>query len=160
MKLKKILIAAVFLALIPLSDALAHKVIIFAWVEDGMIHTESQFGSKRKAKDCVITVLNAKGQKVHEGKTDQNGNYSFKIPENIDSDLILQLQAGTGHKATWKISKEELMSTPSDKDIQAAMEKKDKLESDPSVLQITAGIAIIFLIAFLAGILKKRRKNK
>jgi len=159
MKIKKILMLALIFVLIPASCAFAHKVIIFAWVEEGYIHTESSFGSKRKAKDCAIIVLNEKGMVIHQGQTDQEGNYSFKIPENIDSDLIVNLDAGIGHGAQWRIPKSELVKKPTTEDLKVAMKEKDVLEKGPSVFQIIGGIAIIFLLAFGAKFLKKREKS-
>ncbi|WP_457551946.1 hypothetical protein [Desulfobacula sp.] len=156
MKTKIIFILILLLFIIPVGYSFAHKVIIFAWVEDGYIHTESSFGSKNMAVNCTITSVDEKGRVVNKGMSDEKGNYSFKIPEKIDSDLILQLDAGTGHQAKWRLSKEELMSVPSDKDIQKAMEKKEKLESGPSVFQIIGGIAIIFLLAMAAKFLKAK----
>jgi nickel transport protein len=154
--MKKAFIISLILAMIPLSVAFAHKVIIFAWVEDGMIYTESSFGSKRKAKDCAIKVFNEKGQEIHKGQTDLKGNYSFKIPENIDSDLILKLEAGTGHQGQWKISKDELAVKQGDQDIKAVMEKKETLEKSPSLWKIITGIAIIFILAIGARLLKRK----
>lgn len=147
---------ALIFAMIPLSIAFAHKVIIFAWVEDGMIYTESSFGSKRKARDCAIKVFNENGMVIHQGQTDPKGNYSFKIPENIDSDLILKLEAGTGHQAQWKISKDELVTKSSDQDIKTAMKKKENLEKSPSILKIITGIAIIFFLAMGVRFLKRK----
>ena len=155
MKTEKILFICLLLILIPLSTAFAHKVIIFAWVEDGMIYSQSSFGSKRKAKDCAIKVENEKGFIIHKGQTDQEGNHSFKIPENINSDLILTLVAGTGHQAQWKISIDELVAKPSDKDIQTIMRKKENLEKSPSILKIFTGLAIIFILAMAAKFFKK-----
>jgi len=159
MQIKKTLII-VFVVVIPalifINQAFAHKVIIFAWVEDGMIYTESSFGSKRKAKGCAITVVDEKGMVIHNGLTDQEGNYSFKIPENVDSDLVLELEAGVGHKAQWRIPKQELDSKPSEQDVSSAMKEKEKLEKEPSVLIIITGIAIIFLLALGVRIFKRK----
>ena len=100
------------MALMPVSQAFAHKVILFAWVENGMIHTESSFAGERKARDCPIIVQDETGRIVHERKTDEEGLYSFKIPDGVETDLILTLKAGTGHQAEWRIPKDELMKTP------------------------------------------------
>lgn len=156
MKIKNILILALILTVIPASHAIAHKVIIFAWVEDGMIYTESSFGSKRKAKDCAITVVDENNRVVHTGRTDRDGNHAFKIPEDIDSDLILKLEAGTGHKGQWRLSKEELVSVPLPVDIQAAMKEKETLEQNPSAFKIIGGIGIIFLLALGVRFLKRK----
>ena len=161
MKIKKTIILSLILtvitAMIHVSSAFAHKVIIFAWVEDGIIYTQSSFGSKKKAKDCAIIVLNEKGMVVHKGHTDGQGNYSFKIPENIDSDLILKLEAGTGHQGQWKIPKDELVTKPYEQDIPTAMKEKEKLEKNPSILKIITGIVIIFLLAMAVKVLKRKK---
>jgi len=160
MKINHIIIFSLIFAMVPANYVFAHKVIIFAWVEDGYIHTESSFGSKRKAKNCTITVVDEKGVVIHKGQTDQEGNYSFKIPEKIDSDLVLKLDAGTGHQAKWRLSKAELIKVPTAKNIKVAMKKKEDLEKGPSVFQIIGGIAIIFLLAFGAKFLKRGKTHK
>ncbi|MBU8910318.1 MAG: hypothetical protein KOO65_03525 [Desulfobacterales bacterium] len=156
MKIKHTIIFAVILTMIPASVAFAHKVIIFAWVEDGYIHTESSFGSKRKAKNSPITVFNEKGLIVHKGITDQEGKYSFKIPEKIDSDLVLKLDAGTAHQARWRIPENELVTVHSAKDTQAAIMEKEKLEERPSIFKIITGIGIIFGLALAVKFLKRK----
>ncbi len=155
MKIEKTFFICLVLVLIPLNIAFAHKVIIFAWVEDGMIYSQSSFGSNRKAKDCAIKVENENGIIIHKGLTDQEGNHSFEIPKNIDSDLILTLVAGTGHQAQWKISIDEIVAKPSDKDIPTIMGKKENLEKSPSIMKILTGIAIIFILAMSAKFFKK-----
>lgn len=90
-------------------NVFAHKVIVFAWVEDGMIHTESSFGSKRKAQNCSITLKNEGGQVLKQGTTDSQGAYALEIPVNPSSDLIVFLDAGSGHQASWRIAKAELI---------------------------------------------------
>ncbi len=149
----------IILTLIPAGFVHAHKVIIFAWVEDGMIFSESHFGSKREAKNCNISVMNGEGELVLKGKSDNQGKYSFKIPENIKSGLVLNLDAGTGHKAHWKISENELRNNPSNDDIKTAMETKAKLEENPSLYKIVTGVGIIFLLAMVLKFFKKRRKK-
>ena len=159
MQIKQISVLFIILTLMPADFAHAHKVIIFAWVEEGKIFSESHFGSKREAKNCSIRVMNGKGLLVHKGKTDIQGKYSFKIPENIDSGLVLHLDAGTGHKAHWKISENELHINPSNKDIKNTMETKAKLEENPSAYKIITGIGIIFLLAMALKFFKKGRKK-
>lgn len=155
-----VFVFTLFLTFIPASFVLAHKVIIFAWVEDGMIHSESSFGSNRNAKDSVIKVMDEKGRVIHEGKTDKQGKYSFKIPENTDSDLILMLEAGTGHKAQWRVPKNELLTPASDNDIKTVMAQKKELEETPSILKILTGIGLIFLMALAAKYLKPKKAGK
>lgn len=146
------------MALTPVSPALAHKVILFAWVEDGMIHTESSFAGQRKARDCPLLVRDDTGRVVHEGKTDDQGLYSFKIPDGVETDIILTLEAGIGHQAEWRIPKDELVQTHATTDIEKALQEKEKLESDPSVWKIISGIALIFLLAGAGKLLSRKKK--
>ncbi len=137
----KMLRNIILIILIVVPDlAFAHKVIIFAWVEDGMIYSESSFGSKRKAMNSKIIVEDESGSVIHTGLTDTNGDYAFKIPDLVDSDLILKLDAGSGHGASWRISKEELTGLPDKTDIKAAMTEKETLQKSPSILKILSGI--------------------
>jgi len=156
MKVKKIFVFSTVFVLLATCYASAHKVIVFAWVEKGMIYTESSFGSKREAKNCTITVVDENDMVIHKGQTDQDGKYSFVIPEKINSDLIIKLDAGAGHQAQWKISENELKSVPLPNDIQAAMIKKENLEKPPSVFKIITGIAVIFLLAMAVKFLKRK----
>lgn len=156
MKFYKTVFIILILAFLPLQQASAHKVILFAWVEDGMIFTQGSFGSKRKAKDCVITVFDENGQVVHTGRTDAQGEYAFKIPNNIVSDLLLKLEAGTGHQAQWTIPETELLSVPSAIDIADAKKNKATMENSPSVLKILSGIALIFFLALALKYLKRK----
>lgn len=139
--------------------ALAHKVIVFAWVEQGRIHIEGSFGSDRPAKKCVITVTNPEGILIHQGITDGQGLYSFSLPDKMDSDLIVGLSAGTGHTGSWTISENELVAKPSPENLEKKMAEKQLIEKDPSLVRIAGGIAVIFGLAFVAARIKKR-KNK
>jgi nickel transport protein len=159
--MKKILILVSFiLALTPAGPALAHKVILFAWVEDGIIHTESSFAGQRKARDCPLLVRDDTGRVVHEGKTDDQGLYSFKIPDDVETDLILTLEAGAGHQAEWRIKKEELVQAPAKADIEKTLREKEKLESGPSVWKIISGIVLIFLLAGAGKWFSRKKKAR
>jgi len=154
------ILVSFILALTPAGPALAHKVILFAWVENGMIHTESSFAGQRKARDCPLMVRDDTGRVVHEGKTDDQGLYSFKIPDGVESDLILTLEAGIGHQAEWRIPKEELVHAPSEAEVSKALQEKKKLESGPSVWKIISGIALIFLLAGAGKLLSRKKKAR
>lgn len=157
MNYKTICFLSLLIALMAAGDVFAHKVIVFAWVEDGMIYTESSFGSKRKAKDCALIVVDEKGTVVHEGKTDDQGEYGFKIPDHIKSDLVIHLKAGTGHSATWRLPYNELVTPVDEEKLAASMKEKQKIESGPSLLKIISGIGIIFLLAFFVTFFRKKK---
>ena len=86
--------------------AVAHKVIIFAWVEGDTVFTESKFSGGKRAINALVQVFDSEGQQLLEGKTDDQGEFSFKVPKLTD--LRLVLTAGTGHKGEWTIPESEI----------------------------------------------------
>ncbi len=157
MKYTTIILLACIISVIGVRDAFAHKVIVFAWVEDGMIHTQSSFGSNRKAQDCKLTIVDEEGVIVHQGLTDDQGEYAFKIPPDIKSDLVVNLVAGTGHKGYWRLSYDELVLPTTSMNIEQAMDNKKQLEQSPSVFKILGGVGIIILLAFVMKFLKRKK---
>ena len=149
-----LLVTIVLLSLTLVHNTYAHRIIFFAWVEDGQIHTEGSFPGKKKVKNCQIIVRDEQSRIIHEGKTDDQGRYSFKIPDGADSDLILTLKAGEGHQGEWRIPESELSgsSPPLNK-----KKVEEKLKSGPSALKIISGIALIFLLAGAARLLLKKK---
>ncbi len=86
--------------------ALAHKVTIFAWVEEDTIFTESKFSGGKRAINAQILVFDRQGKQLLEGKTNDKGEFSFKIPKITD--LRIVLNAAMGHKAEWTIPESEI----------------------------------------------------
>lgn len=97
-----------FLSIFIFSDmpAFAHKVSIFAWVEGDTVYTQSKFSRGRKTKGAPVIVFDLEGNKLLEGKTDDKGEFSFKIPKKTALKVVLK--ASMGHMAEWKIPLEEI----------------------------------------------------
>ena len=157
--MKKILAFIVLVFVISSTSALAHKVIVFAWVEQGQIHVEGSFGSTRPAKNCVIKVTDSNTRVVHQGITDDKGLYSFALPDSHDFDLVVTLDAGPGHLGQWTIPKDELGAEPTPENLEKKMTQKKDLEKPPSLARILAGIGVIFGLAFAGAWVKKRKRN-
>jgi len=104
--MKSILIGLVLLILLS-SNGLAHKVNLFAYAENGMVYTESYFSGGKKVIGSTIEVFDAKNNKLLlTGKTDKNGEFSFKIPEATG--LRIVLTASMGHKNEYLLSEDEV----------------------------------------------------
>jgi len=86
--------------------ALAHKVTIFAWVEGDTVYTQSKFSGGKRAKNSTVVVYDKEGNLLLEGKTDDNGKFSFKIPKKTELKVVLK--ASMGHMAEWIIPAEEI----------------------------------------------------
>jgi nickel transport protein len=92
-------------------SASAHKVTVFAWVDGDTIHTQSKFSGGKRVKDGAILVYDAENKLLLEGKTDENGMFSFKIPKKTAFKIVLK--AAMGHMAVWKLPAEELRGNES-----------------------------------------------
>ncbi len=134
-----LLLPAIWLVLC-VTPAWAHKVMIFGWVEGDTVYTESKFSGGKKAKNCTVVVYDKEGNQLLEGKTDEQGEFSFKVPKKTDLKIVLK--ASMGHMAEWVIPADEITadgpiseerSTP-DVGLQVATK-----EGSPSVETKTSG---------------------
>jgi len=98
---------SVFMLFFYTGNAFAHKVIIFAWVEGDTVYTESKFSGGKKAKGANVLVYDSNDHLLLEGKTDNNGEFSFKTPQKTALKIVLN--AGMGHMNKWDISADEFM---------------------------------------------------
>ncbi|MDY6853208.1 MAG: hypothetical protein SWO11_00655 [Thermodesulfobacteriota bacterium] len=87
------------------SKVSAHKVNIFAYIEGDTVFTESYFNDGRKCIDSKVEVFDNAGDKLLEGLTNKDGEFSFQSLGKID--LRLVLTAGMGHKAEYEIKADE-----------------------------------------------------
>jgi nickel transport protein len=99
--------------LIFLTPALAHRVRVFAFEQDGTIITEAKFNSGRPAKEAAIIVKHGEGERVLlTGTTDDQGSFSFLVPDEAKNnrlDLKIILDAGGGHQGSWLLKAEDYL---------------------------------------------------
>ena len=170
--------------------ALAHKVMIFAWVEGDTVFTESKFSGGKKVLHAPVIIFDKDGKKLLEGKTDNKGEFSFKIPKL--SDLRIVLNAAMGHKAEWTVPESELREAgaivekksapvPSgpiavglskeevQKIVEDSLDKKlrpivrmmtESKNTKPSLTEIIGGIGYIFGLMGIALYFKNRSKKR
>ncbi len=105
-------ILVVLCLVISAGSAFAHKAIIFAWVEGDTVFTQSKLSGSRKAVNAIVVVYDTDGNQLLDGKTDKNGEFSFKIPKR--SALKIVLKASMGHLAEWTIPAEEIVADVGD----------------------------------------------
>lgn len=124
------IIMAIGITLMWRSAALAHKVYIYAWYDGDMVNTESYFGSKKKVKDGLIRVFDSSGNKLLEGRTNDQGEYSFKPPQKTDLKIVAE--AGMGHKGEFLLKAEEVGGVAPSKTSQLKTEGDKAAELVPS----------------------------
>jgi nickel transport protein len=83
----------------------AHKVTVFAWVEGDTVFTESKLGGGKRVVEGDISVTDGDENILLTGKTNHQGEFSFKTPQKPP--LTIVLDAGMGHRATWTIEAED-----------------------------------------------------
>ncbi len=108
----KLYLILIFIFLIIMAiniSVFAHKVIIFAYVEGDRVYTESYFSDGKKCVDSKIEVFDSQGNKLLKGLTDEEGKFSFEIPQ--EGDLKIVLTASMGHQAEYSILADELKET-------------------------------------------------
>ena len=85
--------------------AFAHKVNVYAYVEGDTVHVTGYF-SKGKAKNSRILVTLPDGSTLLEGRTDNDGKFSFRA--TVRAELKIQIFAGEGHMSSYTLKAEEL----------------------------------------------------
>ncbi len=84
----------------------AHRVNVFAWVEENTIYTTAKFSGGKVARESRIEVYDSQKQLLLKGLTDNQGAFSFPVPKIDNLEIIVE--AGTGHRGSWQIKKSEL----------------------------------------------------
>lgn len=97
--------------LVMVHAAHAHRVVVFAWVEGGTVHTESKFSGGKRVQGGKIEVYDDQDTKLLEGTTDAQGRLSFPIPKARQLKVVLT--AGMGHSNHWVVRADELGDIPS-----------------------------------------------
>ena len=86
--------------------ALAHKVNLFAYAEEGKVYTESYFPDGNPVEGGKVEVYDSQNNLLLEGVTDKKGLFNFVIPK-VD-DLTIVIKATMGHKNSFKLKKAEV----------------------------------------------------
>ncbi len=91
-------VAAVFAAMVlwPVA-ADAHRLKLFATVEDGTVSGYAFFIGGGRPEGAALVIRDARGQELFRGTTDAAGAFSWRPPQA--SDLTLLVDAGDGHVA-------------------------------------------------------------
>ena len=142
------------------SQVWAHKVNVFAWVEGDTVFVEGYFPGGKKSQDSLVEVFNPAGTKLLQGRTNEKGEFSFKIPERTD--LTIVLTASMGHKNDFTVSAGdfgEVRSSPSSP-AQSFAERAKDASPHPADLSQLEGIIDRALDRKLAPVIKLIRDTR
>lgn len=93
-------------------QVLAHNVTVFAWVDGETVYVESKYSGGRKPVAAPVEVYDTHGKLLLKGVTDDNGEFSFKVPQKTEMKVVLL--AGMGHKGEWTILLSDLQDVRAD----------------------------------------------
>ena len=100
--------------------AFAHKVNLFAYAEGDQIYVEGYFVDGKKTLNSRVDVYAPDGQLLLQGETDEEGIFTFPVPQK--SDLKIVLSAGMGHQTEFLLPAAEISETqPAPSKVEAAM---------------------------------------
>ena len=114
-----------------LGSALGHRMNVFAWVDGDTIYVESKFTGGKKVKSGKIEVIDPQGVKLLSGLTNDEGEFSFKVPKRTDLKIVLI--AGQGHQGEWTVRAAELEGLPSKTVSDTGVEKARSSEQKNAV---------------------------
>lgn len=134
--------------------AMAHKVNVFAYVEGDRVAVEGYFGGDAKCQDCPVEVFDQTGKKIHEGKTDKKGLYSFKLADlpAFSGGLKIVLVAGMGHKADYTLSAADLPGSKESKAPSETQPRETKSEQAPASPAVSGSTQVVDQAALTAAL--------
>lgn len=144
-----------FLFVLFVSDAAwAHRLYLFAWVEENEVRVESVFSGGRPAKGAQIEVRQVSDSSLlATGQTDAQGNWAFPLPPEIRKnpvDIQLVINAGEGHRGEWVLKAADFAE---EEDGGALIDERQ----GPGIGRILAGVVI--LLGLGLGIQRVRRNR-
>lgn len=100
----------------PANSATAHKLHVFAWLENDNIIVECNFGNKKPAIDAPVTILDKDTNRaLLQGTTDKTGHFTFPVPSVVHDGhtLAIVVNTGDGHRNEWVMPASELYAASS-----------------------------------------------
>lgn len=98
------------------APALAHRVNIFAYVDNGVVKAECFYSKSSRVNHGKVIVTDlVSGAELLRGETDENGAFSFPAPEAARAakhGLKITLVAGEGHQNETEVAFEEFGAAP------------------------------------------------
>ena len=155
-----VLALGIVVALSMVSQVWAHKVNVFAWVEGDTVFVEGYFPGGKKSQDSLVEVFNPAGTKLLEGRTNEKGEFSFKIPERTDLKIVLT--SSMGHKNDFIVPASDFGGVESSPSIpaQSFAESAKHSSAHPSDLSQLEGMIDRALDRKLAPVIKLIRDTR
>lgn len=146
-----------------ISFSFAHKLNLFLIQEGDEVYASAYFASGSFCKNCELTVKNANGEVIQEGKTDKKGEF---IITKLASKIIVDVKTAEGHAAKYTLNIKEITGKKEEsKEINELKQEIAKLKSENKLLKEKLEqnelLKMLFALIVIAGIflLLKRIKK-
>lgn len=100
------LLPALLALLLSASPALAHKLKVFATAEGAVIAGYAYFGGEARAAQSRVTILAPDDAVVHQGETDDQGQFRYTAQRRMDHRIVVE--GADGHHADFTVTAAEL----------------------------------------------------
>ena len=107
MRQAALLLAATMLFLSFASSAFAHATTLWCYVENNTVYVEGFFMGGKKVQNGTVVVVNNKGEKVLEGKTDKEGKFDFA--PTYQGDMTILLKVDQAHDADFELTEQDFL---------------------------------------------------
>ena len=104
---------AVFALLAMAAAAYAHAAVLWAYAEKDRVYVEAFFVGGAKVQHQRVVVVDAKGEKLLEGKTDNEGKFEFDPPTKDTIKIILLIDKA--HSAEFELTKQDFKEAEASK---------------------------------------------
>lgn len=98
------------------SPVFAHRVNVYAWLDNDHVIVECNFGKDKPAKGAAVTIRDSDTKaELLKGKTNDSGVFSFTVPDVVRKGhgLVIDVNAGEGHHNQWTMDASELYAAAS-----------------------------------------------
>jgi nickel transport protein len=91
------------------AESQAHRVLVFAYLDQGEIVVKASFSRNRPVAHGRVTATLADGTPIFQGKTDAKGELRFPRPDIPAGErLVITVNGGPGHQGRWVMTPEDL----------------------------------------------------
>ena len=149
--------------------AWAHRVQVFAGVENGLIEGEATLSGGKKVKNGQIKVLtNDERKLLLTVSTGEAGSFTIDPLElglERPVDLLIVLEAGPGHRSEWQISGTSYTISADKTDNRSASpadspDTRASLPATPPLKNVVSGILSILGLGALIAWARSRKRGK
>lgn len=76
----------------------AHKLTVYAWVEEDAINGQAAYSDGSYARSCRVEIVDANGKTVWQTKTDRKGKFSCQLASMPLFPIKVVINDGMGHR--------------------------------------------------------------